>query len=85
LRLPYGDYRLVETKAPMGYDLNEKATDITLSDDGETLTVTLLNEESVPPVETGEFFPLHAIPFFILTVVFLSIVLYLGRRWKTRS
>ena len=85
LRLPYGDYRLVETKAPMGYDLNEKATDITLSDDGETLTVTLLNEASVPPVETGENFPLHAMPFFMLTVICLSIVLYLGRRWKTLS
>jgi uncharacterized surface anchored protein len=85
LRLPYGDYRLVETKAPKGYDLNEKATDVTLSDDGETLTVTLLNEASVPPVETGENFPLHAMPFFMLTVICLSIVLYLGRRWKTLS
>jgi uncharacterized surface anchored protein len=85
LRLPYGDYRLVETKAPMGYDLNEKVTDVTLSDDGETLTVTLLNEASVPPVETGENFPLHAMPFFMLTVICLSIVLYLGRRWKTLS
>jgi uncharacterized surface anchored protein len=85
LRLPYGDYRLVETKAPKGYDLNEKATDVTLSDDGETLTVTLLNEASVPPVETGENFPLHAMPFFMLTVICLSIALYLGRRWKTLS
>jgi len=85
LRLPYGDYRLVETEAPKGYDLNEKVTDVTLSDDGETLTVTLLNEASVPPVETGENFPLHAMPFFMITVICLSIVLYLGRRWKTLS
>ena len=80
MKLPCGDYRLIETEAPKGYDRNEQGVDVTLTDDGETLTVTLLNNATQPPAKTGETFPLHAIPFLGLAVVFLTIVLFLRRR-----
>ncbi len=80
LQLPCGDYRLVETEAPKGYDRNEQGVDVTLTDDGETLTVTLLNNATQPPAKTGEVFPIHAFPFLGLAIAFMAGVLILRKK-----
>lgn len=83
LQLPYGDYRLAEIEAPKGYNLPESAIDVTLRDDGETLTVTILNKVTPSPtplVKTGEAFPFYAFPLLGIAVVLLLIVLFLRRK-----
>ncbi len=80
LQLPCGDYRLIETEAPKGYDRNEQGVDVTLTDDGETLTVTLLNNATQPPAKTGEVFPIHAFPFLGLAIAFMAGVLILRKK-----
>ena len=69
----------METKAPKGYDLNEKATDVTLTEEAEVLIVTVQNKETTPPVKTGEAFPLYAFPFLGLAAVLMVVVLILKK------
>lgn len=43
--LPYGSYRVIETKAAEGYTLGEAATDVKITDHGKTITYTFTNQK----------------------------------------
>ena len=43
--LPYGWYRIAETKAPEGHTLSEAAKDVQITEQGKTLTYTFTNQK----------------------------------------
>ena len=52
--LPYGKYTLKETKAPIGYKLNESAIEFSIDEDGKVLSYQVQNEVN-RLIQTGGF------------------------------
>ena len=43
IELPYGDYEVIEIEAPEGYELDKTAKNIKISEDGELVSITVVN------------------------------------------
>ncbi|MGK0555427.1 SpaA isopeptide-forming pilin-related protein, partial [Macrococcus capreoli] len=50
--LPYGDYELVETKAPVGYELSKEVVKVTIDKDHVTVDQVVKNEKTPDPTGT---------------------------------
>lgn len=84
--LPYGTgYKLVEHKAPMGYQLAEVALSFDITENGKVIELSAVNEK-IPPTDspqTGDTFPM-ALWLTVAGVSFGTLILLtLGRRKRT--
>ena len=60
--LPYGEYVIRETKAPDGYVLNETPVQISITEDGQTVEISIVNEEvrgSIELTKVDKDYPDH--------------------------
>jgi uncharacterized surface anchored protein len=74
----YGSYKVIETKAPDGYELNTDVMEFTIEEDGQVLSKICINEE-LPPVlpQTGQDYSYEVIGFLVML---LGSVLLLNKK-----
>ncbi len=74
----YGSYKVIETKAPDGYELNTDVMEFAIEEDGQVLSRICINEE-LPPVlpQTGQDYSYEVIGFLVML---LGSVLLLNKK-----
>ncbi|MFD2131794.1 SpaA isopeptide-forming pilin-related protein [Pseudogracilibacillus auburnensis] len=81
--LDYGDYKLVETKAPEGYRILKNPIDITIDKENSDITLTVDNFENGWELPTTGGIGTILFTFIGLTVMGLSAYLYIRRKKVT--